>query len=97
MSLQSRIDSCTRNVGMENFFDIEETFEHQCSERLSNDHITIQEGNYKMFGATSFEVLFHEICNLKHIKSLMIHTSHYSYAFYASGKMLFVIWYGSMT
>ena len=32
--------------------------------------VTIQEGDYEMFGASSFQVFFHEICNLNHIKSL---------------------------
>ena len=70
MSLQSRIEATTSNPGMENFFDIEETFEHLCGERMTNGHITIQEGDYEMFGATSFQVFFREICNLNHIKSL---------------------------
>lgn len=70
MSLQNRIGLCTSNAEMENFFDIQETFEYLCGDRLTTDHINIQEGDYEMFGAASFQVFFREICNLKHIKSL---------------------------
>ena len=43
MSLQNRIGLCTSNAEMENFFDIQETFEYLCDDRLNNDHINIQE------------------------------------------------------
>ena len=70
MSLQNRIELCTSNAEMENFFDIQETFEYLCGKMLTNDHINIQEGDYEMFGAASFQVFFRENYNLKHIKSL---------------------------
>lgn len=69
-SLENRIESCITNAGHESFFDIEETFQLLCGERLGNDHVSIQEGDFEMFGATSFQQFFREVCNLKHIKSL---------------------------
>ena len=69
-SLENRIESCASDVGQDNLFDIEETFQLLCGERLCNDHVKIQEGDLEMFGATTFQQFFFEVCNLKHIKSL---------------------------
>ena len=69
-SLENRIQSCIINAGHENFFDIEETFQLLCGERLGDDHASILEGDFEMYGATSFQQFFKEVCNLKHIKSL---------------------------
>lgn len=63
-SLENRIESCASDVGQENLFDIEETFQLLYGERLCNDHVKIQEGDLEMFGATTFQQFFFEVCNL---------------------------------
>ena len=69
-SLENRVESCVNDVGKANFFDIEETFQFLCGERLANDQVKIQEGDLEMFGAETFRQFFHEVCCLKHIKAL---------------------------
>jgi hypothetical protein len=70
-SFQNRIETCgvTEEVGKANFFDIEETFQLLCGERLLNDHVRVREGDLEVFGAASFELFFQEVCNLSHIKA----------------------------
>ncbi len=64
LSLQNRLDNCVvDDKCTSQFFDIGETFNLLCGEKVSSNRVKIKEGDLEVFGSSQFEKFFREVCH----------------------------------